>query len=120
MNTGKTWRKTVALLAFAGVSTVPQYALGDSGFRDGTFLYQGRYYKVGMNGTDGDNNSVTITIGDPSLAFAGGYWKKDQSTGTDDSFDSTSGIEGYFRQMIAGNKKHDWAWINKLHAENLQ
>lgn len=116
MNTGKTWRKTVALLAFAGVSTVPQYALGDSGFRDGTFLYQGRYYKVGTNGTDGDNNSVTITIGDPSLAFAGGYWKKDQSTGTDDSFDSTSGNRlimdgGDAGWIYGGNARHDGSAI---------
>ncbi len=116
LRTSKTWRKAALLLMLAVSLAAPRQVLGDSGFRDGTFLYQDRYYKVGTNGTDGDNNSVTITIGDPSLAFAGGYWKKDQSTGTDDSFDSTSGNRlimdgGEAGWIYGGNARHEGSAI---------
>lgn len=75
----------------AAFLTAPRQALGDSGFQDNTLIYNGIVYKIGTNGTDGDNNSVTITTGDSDLAFVGGYWKKEQNISDADGFDSTSG-----------------------------
>ncbi len=85
------WRKAALLLMLAAFLTAPRQALGDSGFQDNTLIYNGIVYKIGTNGTDGDNNSVTITTGDSDLAFVGGYWKKEQNISDADGFDSTSG-----------------------------
>ncbi len=85
------WRKAALLLMLAAFLTAPRQTLGDSGFQDNTLIYNGIVYKIGTNGTDGDNNSVTITTGDSDLAFVGGYWKKEQNISDADGFDSTSG-----------------------------